>query len=261
MTISEGVTPPSWAADLLCDPATHEPLRWTFASVESGHAKYEILGGIPVFADSPESYQSRHSEWQAVNQNNGSVRAMEARRTIFDRLSGELAGGVVVDVCAGGVIVGCYLAAKYGCKVIAVEHSRRVLKEYGDLFMAYYNVSADQVFRVCADAGRLPLRSDAVDAVVGSSWVHHFEDKVAVLSEACRVLRARGIVIAHNEGLPGLLEGATSDEDRYVSPREYREAMARAGFEEVEVRGWSRLYGVARWLRGSVDLTGRRPSR
>jgi SAM-dependent methyltransferase len=252
---------PSWARNLLCEPDTLAPLQWNEHVLTSETGKtYRIEGGIPIFHNEEGSYQNRDAIRPRVDRQNPTVRAFEDRPTIFDQYADRLKDKVIVDMCSGGGMPSYYLAAKYGCRVISVEQAYNAIKHYGDLFRDYYGVKDDQVVRVCADAACLPVRPETVDAVVGSSWVHHFGDQVAVLRGAYRVLKPGGLLLAHNEGVAGLLARGTADEDRYTRPAVYRRSLNLAGFVNVQVLPWSRRYWLARWVKASVDLVGRRPA-
>ena len=48
---------------------------------------------------------------------------------------------------------------------------------------------------VRADAGRLPIRDDAVDAAVVVDAYHHLPDRVAAIEEASRVVAPGGVVV------------------------------------------------------------------
>ena len=252
---------PDWARELLRDPNTLARLEWGDNEVRSVTGeRYPIKQGIPVFYNHVDSYQNRPgAEWPEVDRHNPSVRAIEDRETVFDRFAERLRGKIVVDMCSGGGMPSYYLAARYDCRVISVERAWNAIKHYGDRFKVYYGISDDQVVRVCADASRLPLCNEAVTAVVGTSWVHHFTDKAAVLRNASRVLVPGGLLLAHNEGVKGLLSKGTSDEDQYVNQSAYRQALESAGFVKIQVLGASRWFWLAWWLKGAVDLVAYKP--
>lgn len=59
---------------------------------------------------------------------------------------------------------------------------------------------------VQGDAGRLPVRTTSVDAVVVLDALHHLPDREAALAEAGRVLRPGGVLVIR-EFDPGTLRG------------------------------------------------------
>lgn len=251
---------PDWAKKVIREPHTYAILDWSSDfEVTASSKKYVIDSGIPIFENYRSSYMNQTTTWPKVDRDNPSVRALEDHTLIFDKYAEELQDQIVIDMCSGGGVVSYYLAAHYQCRVISIERAWNAIKDYGDLFKAYYGIEDDQVVRVCADAIRLPILSDSIPFVVGSSWVHHFSDKTAILREVFRVLQPGGHLVAHNEGLASLLGRGTADEDQYISRRGYHQALRSAGYIDTQVVGWSRGYRFLWWLKGSVDLIGRKP--
>jgi SAM-dependent methyltransferase len=251
---------PLWAQNIICDPSTKRPLEWMDHEVRSDSgAIYKMLDGIAVFQDFPDSYMNRQTVWPAVDRNNPTIQAFERKETVFDRYADRIRDKIIVDMCSGGGMPSYYLAARYGCRVVSIERSWIAIKHYADHFRDFYGVTDQQVVRICADAAEPPIKDTSVDVVLGSSWIHHFEDKVSVLKNAFHALKPGGLLIAHNEGMTSLLARPTSQEDRYTTAAKYREAMVSSGFANVDVKGCSRWYWMLGWLKGSVDVIGTRP--
>ncbi|WP_255149951.1 class I SAM-dependent methyltransferase [Halorarius halobius] len=59
---------------------------------------------------------------------------------------------------------------------------------------------------VQGDAGRLPVRTGSVDAVIIVDALHHFPDAAAAIEDAARVLRAGGVLVVR-EFDPGTWRG------------------------------------------------------
>jgi sarcosine/dimethylglycine N-methyltransferase len=116
----------------------------------------------------------------------GGLAAVEAlaRRAHID------AGTRVVDLCAGLGGPARFLAARLGCRVVAVElnHARAA----GAARLGRLVRLAPLVRVVRADVSRLPLAPASVDAAISQEGLLHVADKAAVLAEARRVLRPGG---------------------------------------------------------------------
>jgi ubiquinone/menaquinone biosynthesis C-methylase UbiE len=115
--------------------------------------------------------------------------ARERIARFVERMSlGE--GGRILDVgCGTGVLV---------------EHLRRVLPPSARIVeldlaeqMLRESARADPgapVTRICADAARVPLAAESVDAVLCFNVLPHLGPTVAVMAELLRVLRPGGVV-------------------------------------------------------------------
>ncbi|PSP82990.1 methyltransferase type 11 [Halobacteriales archaeon QS_1_68_17] len=108
---------------------------------------------------------------------------------------------------------------------------------------------------VLADGGCLPVREDAVDAVVIYDALHHMADRAGVVSEAARVLRPGGVLVVR-EFDPTTLRGralATAEhlagfDSTFVAADELAGTVAAAGLDTaVPDRGFGyTVVGVAR---------------
>ena len=107
---------------------------------------------------------------------------------------------------------------------------------------------------VQADAARLPLAANTVDAIVVSDALHHIGNRPAVFEEAARVLRPGGVLVVR-EFDPSTLRGRAlvtvehlvGFESTFAPPDDLADEMAVAGFRpSVLDRGFGyTVVGVA----------------
>ncbi|WP_248896287.1 class I SAM-dependent methyltransferase [Haloplanus halobius] len=130
---------------------------------------------------------------------------------------------------------------------VVVDASRAMLRR----------AAARGVASVQGDAGRLPLRDGAVDAVVLLDAFHHLPDPEAALEETARVLRPGGVLVIR-EFDPGTLRGrllaaserAVGFESTFRRPETTATAVDSAGLDATVLdRGFA--YTVLGTKRGS----------
>ncbi len=98
---------------------------------------------------------------------------------------------VLVIGCGVG-ITACYLAKRYGCKVVGIDLSERMIVRANE--RARREGVEDKVeFRV-ADAQNLPFKDAVFDAVICESVNAFIEDKQRAVSEYVRVIKTGGYV-------------------------------------------------------------------
>jgi len=103
----------------------------------------------------------------------------------------------VLEVGCGVGATACYLAKKYGCRVVGVDISEAMMTRSDE--RAEREGVADCVeFRV-ADAQDLPFEDALFDVVIGESVLTFIEDKQRVVSECGRVTRPGGYVGVNEE--------------------------------------------------------------
>jgi arsenite methyltransferase len=106
------------------------------------------------------------------------------------------AGTYVLDVGCGVGATACYIAQRYGCRVVGVDISERMIE--GAKQRAGRDDVEDQVeFRV-ADAQDLPFEDALFDAVLVESVIAFIQEKERVIGEVARVAK-QGAYVGLNE--------------------------------------------------------------
>jgi arsenite methyltransferase len=101
-------------------------------------------------------------------------------------------GKYVLDVGCGAGTTPCFLVKRYGCRVVGVDISERMIERSRE--RASREGVADRVeFRV-ADAQDLPFEDDLFDAVITESVTAFPEDKQGAVDEYARVTKPGGYV-------------------------------------------------------------------
>ena len=97
---------------------------------------------------------------------------------------------------------------------------------------------------VLGDAGRLPVRGGAADAVVIADALHHLPDQTAAVAEAFRVLRPGGVLVIREfdpTTLAGrgivLAERLVGFDSTFLSPAALCDLLAEASFETAVPEG------------------------
>jgi SAM-dependent methyltransferase len=164
--------------------------------------------------------------------------SMEATRELVERCKiGP--GKVVLDVGCGVGATPCFLAKRYGCRVIGVDLLDEMIVQARS--RAKKQGLEDLVeFRV-ADGRDLPFDDNSFDATITESVAVFFDDKPAALQEFVRVTRPGGYV--------GLNEMSW-----FESPSpEMVDYFRRVIFADaLDSQGWMRLMGEA----GLDDVAG-----
>jgi len=135
----------------------------------------------------------------------------------------------VLEVGCGAGITPCYIAKRYGCRVVGVDVSQRMIDRSKE--RARKERVEDRVrFRV-ADAQNLPFEEGFFDAVIGEFVTMFPEDKQRAVSEYVRVTKPGGYV--------GLNEGTWV---KTPPPTELVEYLSRATGARLETSdGWKEL--------------------
>ncbi len=173
----------------------------------------------------------------------------------------------VLDVGCGAGVTPCFIAQRYGCKVVGVDISEAMIERSEE--RAKREGVGDLVdFRV-ADAQDLPFEDDLFDAVITESVTAFPEDKQRAVNEYVRVTKPGGYV-GLNESIwlkvpppPELVAWASQEVGANVKPLTsdgWAGLLAGAGLREIiartyeidtrsEARGILRRYGYGGMLR------------
>jgi ubiquinone/menaquinone biosynthesis C-methylase UbiE len=176
-------------------------------------------------------------------------------------------GEYVLDVGCGAGVTPCFIAKRYGCRVVGVDISEGMVERSKE--RAQREGVADRVeFRV-ADAQDLPFEDDLFDAVITESVTAFPEDKERAVNEYVRVTKPGGYV-GLNESIwlkvpppPEVIAWASQDVGANVKPLTsdgWVELLEGAGLREIvvriyeintqnEARGILRRYGCGGMLR------------
>ena len=155
-------------------------------------------------------------------------------------------GSYVLDVGSGVGITPCFIAKKYGCRVVGVDISAKMVER--SLERAGREKVADLVeFRV-ADAQDLPFETAVFDAVMTESVTAFPEDKQKAVDEYVRVTKPGGYV-GLNETVwlkvpppPEVVAWAAQDVGATVqplTPDAWAGLLESAGLKDITVNTYS----------------------
>ena len=181
-------------------------------------------------------------------------------------------GSYILDVGCGAGQSSCYIARKYGCRVVGVDINEMMVERSKE--RAEREGLEDIVeFRV-ADAQDLPFDDDVFDAVITESVTAFPEDKQRAVREYARVTKPGGYV-GLNEATwlktpppPEMVAWASQDLGASVkplTPEEWTGLLEGAGLTEIvvevygintreEAKGLMRRYGYGGMLRSIVRM-------
>jgi SAM-dependent methyltransferase len=100
----------------------------------------------------------------------------------------------VLDLGCGTGRFSLDLAERFGCEVVGIDPSRKMLEE------ARVSRAHANVFYCCGAAEAIPLDSRSVDLIFISMAYHHFTNPDVAAGECCRVLREDGRLFLRTGG-------------------------------------------------------------
>lgn len=168
-------------------------------------------------------------------------------------------GATIADLGCGTGFLASWLASR-GARVVAVDHSERMLDE------ARASAPPEVQFRR-GELDALPLADGEVDAAFTNLVWHHVPDLDAAAREAVRVVRPSGAVVV-SDLLPhqcDWMRESMGDLRLGLKPDDVVSALARAGLHELAIDVVADRYRVATPDGGSAEfpmfaVRGRKPS-
>jgi len=139
-------------------------------------------------------------------------------------------GKYVLDVGCGIGTTACYLAKRYGCRVVGVDISEKMI-DWSKKRAKIEGVD-DRVKFMVADAQNLPFEDALFDVVICESVNAFIEDKQRAVSEYVRVTKPGGYV-GLNEATWIKAQPPTGFVEYFSSTVEKVEFLASDGWEEL----------------------------
>lgn len=222
---------------------------WSFHSLvaptESGALSPSLFAAtVQSFVDSEEGERDQAAVAAVLDRRRQKSREMHDRladrwRTVGEEFAvGTLraevlaqawpSGDVVADLGCGAGFLANWLAER-GARVIAVDHSERMLAE-----AQQGSAGARTQFRA-GELDALPLADGEVDAAFSNLVWHHVPDHDAAAREVFRVLKPGGVVVV-SDLLPHEAEWMREhmgDLRLGLKPEQVIGALARAGFRDL----------------------------
>lgn len=146
-------------------------------------------------------------------------------------------GAVVLDVGCGTGQTAAYLAAKYGCRVVAIDNNPKMLEKAKQRFQRH----GVEIRLLRADAMSLPFFPHTFDLVMAES-VTIFTAMSRSLKEYARVLKPTGVLleVEMTAELPLTAEESEEVKKAYgivkvPTEEEWLELLKAAGFSEIQI--------------------------
>lgn len=98
----------------------------------------------------------------------------------------------ILDVGCGVGITACYLAKEYGCRVLAIDISERMIDRAKE--RAKRKGAEDKIEFRLGDAQNLPFNDDLFDVVISESVTAFVADKQGAVNEYVRVTKPDGYI-------------------------------------------------------------------
>ncbi len=155
-------------------------------------------------------------------------------------------GSYVLDVGCGVGMTPCFIARRYGCRVVGVDISEAMVERSRE--RARREGVTDRVEFKAADAQDLPFEDDLFDAVITESVTAFPEDKQSAVNEYARVTKPGGYVGLNESAWlkvpppPELVAWASQDLGANVNPLAsdgWVGLLEGAGLREIVVRTYA----------------------
>ncbi len=157
-------------------------------------------------------------------------------------------GSYVLDVGSGVGISACYFAEEYGCRVVGVDISEKMVKKARK--RAKRKKVSDKTDFKLGDAQNLPFKDGVFDAVICESVLAFIENKQEAVSEFARVVKTGGYVgmneVTWVEEPPpelAIYMYRAMGQVEFLNPEKGRDLLEKTGLKEIEVR----VYKTSAW--------------
>lgn len=146
----------------------------------------------------------------------------------------------VLEVGCGVGVTACYMAQKYGCRVVGVDVSESMIKRSRE--RAKRRNVQDKVKFITADAQNPPFENELFDAVICESVNIFVRDKIKAFREYIRVIKTDGYV-GINEAI--WIKEPSKELDEYMyhttgakllTSNYWEELLKSSGLRDIEIR-------------------------
>ncbi len=195
---------------------------------------------------SPEEISEQELSYFEIQSYWGSTKhagAMKSTRELLELCQIDK-GKYVLEVGCGVGITSCYIAKTYGCRVVGVDISEKMIN-WSNERAKREDVENRVEFRI-ADVQNLPFDDDIFDVVIGESATAFLEDKQRGMNEYVRVTKPGGYV-GLNEMTWKQLRPPTELVEYYSrstgarpeTSDAWKELLERSGLKNVAVRTYN----------------------
>ncbi|MBA7483674.1 2-methoxy-6-polyprenyl-1,4-benzoquinol methylase, mitochondrial [subsurface metagenome] len=151
-------------------------------------------------------------------------------------------GKYVLDVGCGVGMTPCYIAKRYGCRVVGIDISNRMIERANE--RARRRGVEDRVKFKIADVQNLPFKDALFDVVIGESFLPMVEDKQKAVEECVRVAKPGGYVgfnettwmKAPTPELLAYLSRTYGSDPEILTPDGWKQLLGDSGLKDVVAR-------------------------
>ena len=205
---------------------------------------------------SPEEMLESYFEFQAIMGVTKHMGGLKATQELIE-LCHINKDKYVLDVGCGLGRTACYIAKNYGCKVVGIDISERMIDRANE--RAKKEAVENRIeFRV-GDAQKLPFKDAVFDAAIGESIIAFLEDKQRGVRENSRVTKPGGYV-GLNEctwvkapplGLTEYMSRVIGA--KYPAPDGWKELLESSGLRDIVMRTY-KVRALDQWANEIMQI-------